>query len=69
MTNALTNAAGNLSLYLLVTRQPPTIVAVLLANVNSKFVCVYMCASMFVCLSVCVCVLINTHTVVYVYPA
>lgn len=34
MTNALIKPAGILSLYLLVTRHPPTIVAALLANVN-----------------------------------
>ena len=34
MTKALTKAAGSLSLYWLVTRQPPTMVAALLANVN-----------------------------------
>ena len=34
MTNALMKAAGSLILYLLVTRQPPTMVAALLAKVN-----------------------------------
>ena len=34
ITNALIKAAGNLSLYLLVTKHPPRIVAALLANVN-----------------------------------
>ena len=34
MTNALMKAAGSLSLYRLVTRQPPTMVAALLAKVN-----------------------------------
>jgi len=36
MTNALMKAAGSLNLYRLVTRQPPTMVAVLLAKVNCK---------------------------------
>ena len=36
MTNALMKAAGSLNLYRLVTRQPPTMVAVLLAKVNYK---------------------------------
>ena len=36
ITNALTNTAGSRSLYLFVTRQPPRIVAALLANVNYK---------------------------------
>ena len=36
ITNALTNTAGTLSLYLFVTRQPPSIVAELLAKVNYK---------------------------------
>ena len=36
MTNALMKAAGSLSLYRLVTRQPPTMVAALLAKVNCK---------------------------------
>ena len=36
MKKALRKAAGNLSLYLLVTRTPPTTVAALLANVNCK---------------------------------
>ena len=34
MTNALMKAAGSLNLYRLVTRQPPTMVAALLAKVN-----------------------------------
>ena len=34
MTNALMKAAGSLILYLLVTRQPPMMVAALLAKVN-----------------------------------
>ena len=34
MTNALMKAAGSLILYLLVTRQPPTMVAALLVKVN-----------------------------------
>ena len=34
MTKALMKAAGSLILYVLVTRQPPTTVAALLANVN-----------------------------------
>jgi len=34
MTKALMNTAGNRSLYLLLTRQPPRIVAALLAKVN-----------------------------------
>ena len=34
ITNALMKAAGSRSLYVFVTKQPPTIVAALLANVN-----------------------------------
>lgn len=37
ITNALTNTAGSRSLYLLVTKQPPSIVAALLAKVNYKY--------------------------------
>ena len=36
MTKALRKAAGSLSLYLLVTRQPPITVAALLAKVNCR---------------------------------
>ena len=36
MTKALMKAAGSRILYVLVTRQPPTTVAALLANVNCE---------------------------------
>ena len=66
MTKALMKAAGSRSLYLVVTRQPPMMVAALLANVNCVCVSVHACMCMRACMCVCSdtpfkpCIIINT---------